>query len=392
MAGRRSAVENNGRRWGWKRPRPPIGKEDDVPRSRVFLVGFLAAVFIGTGAVGAFSSRPLPVEIQDAAGRTVRLEKLPQRILAIGHGPQIIAHLMFMFPESRERFIGWERRGSTASEFIPLIDEAFDKRVFPNPNAGVEEVAALRPDLVLMRGTQSDPKGEALVRLGIPVAYLGLEDPLQYRKDIICVGALLGNPARAGEINRFFRDRLDRIERALAGLSDVGKPSVLLAMTISRGAKIAVEVPAIPWMQTVQVKLAGGKPIWEEAAASSSGWTVVNLEQIARWNPDRIILVIWHSMDPRKTIEELKADPRWRELRAVRNGEIRAYPSDIYGWDTPDPRWILGIIWLAKTLHPDRFAGLEMKAEVAAFYRELYGMTDEDVALKILPAIRMDYR
>ena len=47
------------------------------------------------------------------------------------------------------------------------------------------------------------------------------------------------------------------VEKALAGIPEAEKPSVLLAMTISRGAKIAVEVPAIPWMQTVQVRLAG---------------------------------------------------------------------------------------------------------------------------------------
>jgi len=353
--------------------------------------GLLAASLFLAASVFAFSPAA-SVEIVDAAGRTVRLEKLPGRILAIGHGPQIIAHLMFMFPESRDRFIGWERRGSTASDFIPLIDSAFDKRIFPLPNAGVEEVAALRPDLVLIRGTISDPKGDALVKLGIPVVYLGLEDPEQYRKDVVCLGAILGNPARAGEINQFYRDRIALVEKALAGIPEAEKPSVLLAMTISRGAKIAVEVPAISWMQTVQVRLAGGKPVWEEAAAATAGWTVVNLEQIARWDAARIVLVVWHSMDPRKTIADLAADPRWRELRAVRNGELRAFPSDIYGWDTPDPRWILGVLWLAKTFHPARLPGLDLKAEVEAFYREFYGMTASDVAVKILPSIRMEYR
>lgn len=359
-------------------------------RSRIFSLIGLTAVLSCSGAGYSFSAPA--VEVVDAAGRTVRLENLPRRILAIGHGPQIIAHVMFMFPESRERFLGWERRGTKASEFIPLIDPDFDKRIFPNPNAGVEEVAAHHPDLVLMRGLRTDPKGEALAKLGIPVVYLGLEDPEQYRKDIACLGTILGNPDRAAAINGFYRQRLGRIERGLAGLAEKDKPSVILAMTISRGAKIAVEVPAIPWMQSVQVRLAGGKPVWEEAAAATSGWTVVNLEQIARWNADRIILVVWHTMDPRKTLEDLKADTRWRELRAVREGRLRAFPSDIYGWDTPDPRWILGLAWLAKVFHPGRFAGLDMKTEVAAFYLDLYGMTAKDVDSKILPAIRMDYR
>ncbi|MCX6565289.1 MAG: ABC transporter substrate-binding protein [Candidatus Aminicenantes bacterium] len=350
----------------------------------------IAALILIFGPVFVFSQDP--VVFQDAAGRTITLEKPPQRILAIGHGPQIIAHLLFMFPESRSRLIGWERRGSKASEFIPLIDADFDKRAFPGPNTGVEEVAALHPDLVLMRGIAPDPKGDALEKVGIPVVYLGLENPEQYRKDIGLIGLILGNPSRAEEITRFYQDRLDRIEGALAGLADDKKPTVFLAMTMSRGAKIAVRVPATPWIQTVMVRLAGGRPVWAEAAADTSGWTVVNMEQIARWDPDRIVLVVWHTMDPRQTLAEIGADPLWRELRAVRGGKMRAFPSDIYGWDTPDPRWILGLTWLAKTFHPERFAGTDMNAEIVSFFRKLYGMSPEDIEAKILPSIRTDYR
>ena len=353
-----------------------------------------AAIFILLLLAGVvWSARPNdPIEIVDAAGRTVRLPRLPRRILAIGHGPQIIAHLIFMFPEAGERFIGWERRGSTASEFIPRIDPDFSKRVFPDPNTGMEEIAALHADLVLMRGTRPDPKGEGLAGLGIPVVYLGLEDPEQYREDILRLGRILGNSRRAEFINRYYRDRLERLAGRLAGIAEKDKPSVLLAMTISRGGKIAVEVPAIPWMQTIQVERAGGRPVWTEAAAATGGWTIVNLEQIARWNADRIVLVIWHTLAPRETIDGLAADPRWRELRAVKGKELRAFPADIYGWDSPDPRWILGVSWLAKTFHPARFTDLDMKAEVESFFRELYGMSEAAVAEIILPAIRMEYR
>jgi len=358
-----------------------------VGRAKFVLIVILT-LFAGT-VFGAAPDGPLT--FQDAAGRTIRLEKPPERILAIGHGPQIIAHLMFMFPESRSRFIGWERRGRIASEFIPLIDPDFDKRYFTDPNTGVEEVAASHPDLVLIRGFVTDPKGDALEKVGIPVAYLGLENPEQYRKDIELAGLILGNPGRAAEINRFFQERLDRIERALAGLEDARKPSVFLAMTMSRGGKIAVRAPAPSWIQTVMVRLAGGRPVWAEGMADTSSWSVVNIEQIARWDPDGIILVVWHTLDPQKTLAALKTDETWRALRAVQGDEMRAFPADLYGWDTPDPRWILGLTWLARTFHPDRFPGLDMKAEIVSFYRDLYGLSPDDVEAKILPSIRTGY-
>jgi iron complex transport system substrate-binding protein len=350
----------------------------------IFIPGLLAAFYP--------AGQSSPLELKDAAGRVVRFDKWPRKILIIGHGPQIIAHLMFMFPESRDRLIGWERRGATGSDFIPFIDPDYAKRVFPGPNPGVEQVAALRPDAVLMRGISLEAKGEALLKVGIPVVYLGLESPEQYRQDIDRIGRLLGNPGRAEAVNRFYQSRLDRIDRGLTGLAETDKPSVLLGMTLKRGGKIAVEVPAQAWMQTLQVLRAGGHPVWLDTAALSTGWTVVNLEQIARWNAEKIILVVWYTMDPRSTIEEIRADPIWRAMRAVRNGEIRAFPSDLYGWDSPDPRWILGLSWLARTLHPGRFPTIDMKTEIEAFFGELYGMTKADVASKILPTIKADYR
>ena len=338
------------------------------------------------------SGQPSPLELKDAAGRVVRFDKSPRKILIIGHGPQIIAHLMFMFPESRDRLIGWERRGATGSDFIPFIDPDYAKRVFPGPNPGVEQVAALHPDAVLIRGISLEAKGEALLKVGIPVVYLGLENPAQYRQDIDRIGRLLENPGRAETVNRFYQIRLDRIDRGLSGLPEMEKPSVLLGMTLKRGGKIAIEVPARAWMQTIQVLRAGGRPVWLDTAAISTGWTVVNIEQIARWDAEIIILVIMYAMDPRSTIEEIRADSTWRAMRAVRDGEIRAFPSDLYGWDSPDPRWILGLSWLARTLHPGRFQTVDMKTEIEAFFGELYGMTKADVALKILPTIKADYR
>jgi iron complex transport system substrate-binding protein len=346
----------------------------------------------GLLAAAPSAGQPSVLELKDAAGRVVLFDRLPRKILMIGHGPQIIAHLMFMFSESRDRVIGWERRGSTASDFIPLIDPGYANRIFTDPNPGVEQVAALHPEVVLMRGLALEAKGEALVKVGIPVVYLGLENPEQYRQDIDRIGRLLGNTARADAINRFYQTRLDRIDRELSGLAETEKPSVLLGMTLKRGGKIAVQVPALAWIQTSQVLRAGGRPVWKDAAALTTGWTVVNLEQIARWNAEKIILVVWYTMDPRRTIEELRADSKWRAMRAVQDGEIRAFPSDLYGWDSPDPRWILGLTWLARTLHPGRFKAVDLKAEIETFFGELYGMTKADVASKILPTIKADYR
>ena len=333
-----------------------------------------------------------PIDITDAADRVVRLEKAPQKIFVVGHGPFMVAHLLYMFPEGRSLMAGLEKRGENAGEFLPLIDPEFSQKIILKSNPGPEEIAAHRPDLILIRGSALETIGLTLLRIGIPVLYVGLETPEQFNKDTANLGVITNNPARAKEITAYFKTRLDCLGESLKDLRDDDKPRVLTAMHTERGGRVAVRVPPLSWMQTIQTRAAGGNPVWAEAVSASSGWTVVNLEQISRWDPDMIFIVAWNSLDVKKTIDQLKADALWGRLRAVRKGTLYAFPTDLYGWDSPDPRWILGMTWLAQKIHPQRFPGLDIRQEIFRFYEDLYAMTKDDVEKKIMPAVRMDFK
>jgi len=331
-----------------------------------------------------------PISLVDAAGRTVELDSLPQRIVVVGRGPHMALHLLYMFPEGRERLVGAESRSATPSNFLPLVDPRFEQVPTLDANPNVEQIAALAPDLVIMKGIVVDKTAEALAEIDIPVLYLGLETVDDFFADLANVGAVLGNPERAEEIAAFYRSRLDRLAERTADIPEEDKPRVLLVEYSDRGGEVAVQVPARAWMQTVEVETAGGRPVWLDSAAPTDGWTVTNLEQIARWDPDKIFVVVWYTMDPQEVIDGLKADPQWSQLRAVKNNEIYAFPQDIFGWDQPEPRWILGMTWLATRIRPDRFQDIDMTAEVMAYFSELYGMDEAAIKRDILPSVRMD--
>jgi len=57
--------------------------------------------------------------------------------------------------------------------------------------------------------------------------------------------------------------------------------------------------------------------------------------------------------------------------------------------DYPEPRSILGILWLAKILHPDVFADLDVLKEADAFHKEFFGHTFTELGGELdLPADR----
>ncbi len=370
-----------------------------VLASLLFLAAVLAPASCGGPSSQASTSNPteLPccsdsptaIQVVDAAGRTVRLDKVPQRIVVVGRAPYMTVHLLYMFPVAWDRLVGVEVKAKAASDFLPLIDPAFNsKAALMTP--GPEQIAALQPDLVLLKGTTADQLSTALAQVKIPSVYLGLETPDLLFHDIANLGTLLGDEARAREITAFFQSRLDGFRQVVSGLAEADKPRVLLMMYIDRGGQAAVQVPARSWMQTIEVETAGGRPVWFDAAAVTDGWTVVNLEQVAAWDPDKVFVVVWNLPDVQGVIDSLKADPQWSALRAVQDGELYAFPTDMYGWDSADPRWILGMDWLATHIYPDRFQGIDMQEEVYQFFGQMYGMERAAVDAKVMPAVLMD--
>jgi iron complex transport system substrate-binding protein len=365
------------------------------------LAGVLLLASLGLAACGAEppvapspTPAPLPTEesskvtVVDALGRSVELAALPQRIVVAGKSSLTILDTLYLFPETAERLVGFVAGQQKPGEFLSLVDPAFGEKAVLAVEAGPEQIAPLRPDVVLLRSSMADKLGKPLEQVGLPVVYLDLETPEQYLRDVGTLGQLLGDPARADEIRAFYQARLGRVNAGLSGLEEEDKPRVLLVQHSEQGGEVALNVPSAAWLQTAEVELAGGRPVWAEASPAG-GWTVVSFEQIAAWDPDQIF-VISYQADPAQVVDSLQADPRWAVLRAVEAGQIYGFPGDFYSWDQPDPRWILGLTWLASRIQRGRFADLDVGDEVTQFFGQMYGLDEATIEGQIVPRLRGD--
>lgn len=328
---------------------------------------------------------PAPIVVVDALGREVTLPTPPQRIVLTGRALFMIADAAYMFPEAGQRIVGIGNTGQGGSNFVELIDPAFGDKAKLERDAGAEQVAALQPDLVLLKSSVAESLGQPIEALGIPVIYIDFETPEQYLRDLAVLGKVFQNEARAAEVAAFFQDKIEAIGQAVAGAE---KPRTLLIYYNDRDGTVAFNVPPMNWIQTEMVKIAGGEPVWADANPAK-GWTQVTLEQIAAWDADQVFIISYFK-NPTEVVETLKADPNWQALRAVQEGKLYAFPGDLYSWDQPDSRWILGLTWLAGRLHPDRFPDLDIVAEAQAFYETLYGLDAEFFQQKIVPTFKGD--
>jgi len=348
--------------------------------------------FIPVSPAGAAAPAPAAAQlaVTDALSRSVSFAQPPQRIAVAGKGIFMLADALYMFPEAKTRVTTLPKGGQSTADFLALVDSGYNQKTFFEGDAGPEQIAATQPDAVVLKSVAAEKLGHPLEQLGLPVVYVDLETPEQYFKDIATLGQLFGNAEQAKTITAFYQSRLDRVSQALQGLADDQKPRVLVLQYSDKGGAVAFNVAPAGWIQTTMVKLAGGQPVWTEAA-QGGGWTVVNFEQIAAWNPDKIF-VINYTGDVAAAVAKLKADPQWQGLKAVQAGQLYAFPKDYYSWDQPDTRWILGLSWLAKTIHPDRLADLNMTQEISEFYQKLYGLDETAIKGTILPLLTGDIK
>ncbi|MGD8464708.1 MAG: ABC transporter substrate-binding protein [Anaerolineae bacterium] len=328
------------------------------------------------------------ITIVDAQGRTVVFPEPPQRIIVAGRSSLTIIDTLFLYPEAQDRVAGLVAGRQKPGDFLDFVDPTFDQKAVLEMEAGPEQIGPLNPDVVLLRTFMADSLGAPLEAVDIPVVYVDLETPEQYFRDVAVLGQLLDNPARAEEILAFYQSKLDNVENSLENLSDAHKPRVLVVQYSEQGGEMALNVPAASWLQTTEAELAGGRPVWKEAA-QGGGWTVVNFEQVAAWDPDKIF-VIYYQGDAAEIVDQLATNPQWQALRAVQNGEVYGFGGDIFSWDQPDPRWILGVTWLATKTHPDRFANLDMRQEASEFFQQMYGLDEATFQQHIAPQLKGD--
>jgi len=331
---------------------------------------------------------PASAVLTDSLGREMVFAKLPERVVVAGRASQLILHAAFFFEEADARVVAMEQRAQRGASMLPLVDSAYADAIQLERDASAEAIAAADPDVVLLKSYLADSLGAPLEALGLTTIYLDLETTEQFYRDVRVLGDLFGNPGRAEEVLAFYQERLDLVSRTVASVPEEERPRVLLLQYTDQGGEAAVNVPPPAWLQTELIELAGGEPVWLDAVGS--GWTVVDLEQVAAWDPD-YIFVVYYAGDPAPATEASRADGSWAALRAVREGRLLGFPGDFVSWDQPDARWILGLEWLASQLLPDGAFPFEVQAEMRAFYQELYGLDQAALEADVAPLLNGDY-
>lgn len=235
-------------------------------------------------------------------------------------------------------------------------------------------MAALKPDFAL---AWKAPFGdlarqrESFDRLGLPTVFITLDGLADWPMMLRFVGGLFGREA-------FAEPRAVYVEKALGHLAgSVGKvpenqrPRIYYA----EGAD-GLATDCHTSVHAEAIELAAGYNVHRCEQKDRMGMERVSIEQVLAYDPDIIVV------QDRAAMPVILHDPRWRNLRAVRNGQVHGVPHWPYNWIDRPPSVMraLGAQWLASLFYPDTFR-FDLRQEVRAFYRLFFGLalTDADI-------------
>jgi iron complex transport system substrate-binding protein len=204
----------------------------------------------------------------------------------------------------------------------------------PGIRPNVEAILATHPDLVILYASADNRDAARRLRAsGVPTVAYRVDRIADFVRVTAALGRLVGDTASARRTIDSVQATLARVRAQTASLPH---PSVFWPLW----QQPLMSVGGGSFLNEL-LDIAGGRNVFAELAQPSP---VVTFEELVRRDPDLVLTGA-------TTRAKLLADPRWKTLRAVREGRVLVFDTTIV--NGPSARVGASAISLARLLHPD---------------------------------------
>lgn len=220
----------------------------------------------------------------------------------------------------------------------------------PDLSIDLDALEALQPDIVLsslsVPGMEKNVEG--LKERGIPQLVLNANSLDEIIEEVRLIGKMCGVENRAEEVATTYEEK--RRELHTISQSIDHHPSLYWEWWPN-----PIFTPGkVNWLTEIS-QLAGGRNAFEDVELAS---IMTDFDDVKNRNPDYIFLswvgVAYERINPKVV---LKRDG-WQEMDAVKNERI--FKMEEWLYCRPSPRLLIGAIQLAKRIHPEAYAHVEI--------------------------------
>ena len=315
-------------------------------------------------------------EIVDHDGNIVTVPATVERIAVCDIYP--LPSVLAVFFDSAEKIVGIPTQSMTAakngllSELYPEILNA--KTDYINgTDVNLEELLKLKPDVVFY-SAGSTKVGETLRNAGFAAVAVSASkwnyDAIETLNNwIAMLSQIFPENDRSALVKAYSENVLALVKKRTADLSDDEKQRLFFlfqyndTMITTSGKHFFGQW----WADAV-----GAVNVGEEMETDNS--TAVNMEQVYKWNPDRILITNFNAAQPETLYENAVGNYDWSGISAVKDKKVSKMPLGMYrsytcGVDTP-----ITLLWMAKTVYPERFEDVDITEEVKDYYKTVFGI------------------
>ncbi|HEU97706.1 MAG TPA: ABC transporter substrate-binding protein [Fervidicoccus fontis] len=231
----------------------------------------------------------------------------------------------------------------------------------------LEKLVSLHPDIIItyIRTQQELQSYEShnLTVIGVPWTN-SIQDLYNM---ISMIGKALNRENRASYVISYLNSTVNQISTMVS--NSTSKPRVLFIRSIgTSGIQIVTQ-----GIENQLITLAGGISL-SQGLSSNASTIFINYEDVVKMNPDIIVL----SFRVSQNVSDVLRDSRLQNINAVKNGQVFKIPRE---YTPTSPRFVLLLAYLAKIIHPNETAALNITSLRLQLYRDIYGLSDSEISM-----------
>jgi iron complex transport system substrate-binding protein len=366
----------------------------------------LSAIALVLGTTASFAT-DYPATVTDVVGRSVTIEKKPERII-LQDGRDMLTMALLDRDNPYARVVGW------SSNFVKsdpgtskLMDKAFGKAppvmtLSEDGEVDLEAVIAAKPDLVVaqLRAEKTFEESgveDKLKALGIPVVYLDLmEKPIEdTTKSVEVLGKAIDREKEAAEYVSFYSQHLDHLNAVIS--KQASHPNVFVeakagnkgdGCCYTHGDTGFGKLVAALKGNNIGTKLLPGQTgnVSLETLLSSNPPDVYIMSGSQWTNPENSAAPFGYNVTQQQVsaaLGKLAQRDGFPAMKAAQEGRVYGIYHQFYN----HPYNIVGLEYFATFMYPDAFKDLDPAATYATLIKSFTKIPDAPVVLGASAAV-----
>lgn len=305
------------------------------------------------------------LEITDADGKRVIIEKQPQRIV-IGGGMWPLASVIIMLEGSSERIIYMPQASKNALQSSFLIDlHPHATQIASGNTENIEELLRLEPDLFICHNT-NEKLCNAMRQTPVPTIAMSTRDRDYNSKETLkgwieVLAPILSKPERVEKILAYTTEAEERLKPREP------KPTAIIIHRLEKSNAIGIGGLFANYL----LEKSGAKN-----AIEGSQIKHLSFEELYAIDPDIIYLNNFNTLTP----QDLYDSKSYAPLKAVQNKRVYKFPFGSYRPFAPSADLPLILWWLHK--HHYGIAEIDVKKMADEYYKDVFSINLSEAQLE----------